>query len=118
MLAKLKTVQTPRDCVVVYRMPDFPPGEKWIVPVVTQNALHNVQSGEWYRTPPASYTEASKRAAHYSVKSEAFVVPATRYVLERWLELPITPEMTDYLYRRRAPRVSLIDLVRRRWNPN
>jgi hypothetical protein len=107
---------TPRDCVVVFRMPELP--ETFAVAIVTTKAIHNVQSGLWYRTSHSSFTEASKRAAHYSRKTEAFVLPATRYVLDRWMELPVTGEMTRYLYRRSAPQVPLNVLIRRRCNPN
>ncbi len=106
---------TPRDCVVVFRVPDLP-GHK--MAIVMHGAIHNVQPDDWYRTGPLSFTEASKRAAHYDRRCEAFVLPATRYVLDRWMEVPLPADASERLYRRPTPRPNLIRLVRSRNNPN
>jgi hypothetical protein len=92
--------KTPRDCVVVYCLPG--PGE----------------SEQWFRSPPSTFTEASKRAAHYGMGLDAFVMPATPYVLDRWKEIPVDPELTARMFRRPAPRLNLVAAVRVRVCPN
>ena len=95
--------RTPLDCVVVFEMPDWPDGSQ--VAICKAGAIHNVQPGNWYRTSPMSFPEASKRAAHYAnVARKTAVVEATRHVLDRYVEIPITEEMTAYIYSRPTPR--------------
>ena len=91
---------TPRDCVVIYCLPG--PGE----------------TEQWFRSPPATFTEASKRAAHYGQGLDAYVLTATRYVLDRWAEIPVDPELTARMFRRPAPPLNAVSAVRRRVCPN
>ena len=93
-------MSAPRDCVVIFCL------------------LGADGSEDWLRTPATTFTEASKRAAHYGQGLDAYVLTATRYVLDRWPEVPIDPDMTALMYRRTAPLLRLVSAVRRRVCPN
>lgn len=108
---------TPRDCVVVFRMPEPMHGVQIVV--VKNQAAHNVQAGYYYRTSALSFPEASKRAAHYAVASEDVRVEvATRAVLDRFIEVPLTEEMTAHLYSQPTPRGFAVRDIRRRESTN
>lgn len=91
---------TPRDCVVIFCLP----------------GPHNTE--QWFRSSPGTFPECSKRAAHYGLGVDAYVWPATRYVLDRWPEIPIDPELTARMFQKPSPMLPMVSAVRRRVCPN
>ena len=90
--------ETPRDCVVVFQMPE---------PLIGKTPTH-LQTGEWYRTSAMSFPEASKRVCHYLRVTRAVVCVINSHVLDRFPEAPIPQDLADKMYENATPRLSIV----------